>query len=161
MVHGLKSAMNSIGAVKISELAKLLEASGKAQNINYILEHHEEFMVEYKQLFTKLRNSGGFQGTEEIKQQEKEVMEVKPQETVEELWELDDEDFDNILEKLEEAIYALNNSQLLETTEELKVCCYRGKALKDIMVEAQRKIEMSDCLSAVDMIAGWRERNRR
>ena len=161
VVHGLKSAMNSIGAVKISELAKLLEASGKAQNINYILEHHEEFMVEYKQLFTKLRNSGVFQGTEEIKQHEKEVMEVKPQETVEELWELDDEDFDNILEKLEEAIYALNNSQLLETTEELKVCCYRGKALKDIMVEAQRKIEMSDCLSAVDMIANWREKNRR
>ena len=37
-VHGLKSAMHSIGALKISEIAKFLEMAGKNQDIDYILE---------------------------------------------------------------------------------------------------------------------------
>jgi len=54
-VHGLKSAMHSIGALKLSEIAKLLEMAGKNQDIDYILEHHNQLMVEFKYLFTKLQ----------------------------------------------------------------------------------------------------------
>lgn len=54
-VHGLKSAMRSIGAVEISEIARFLEEAGKEQDSTYIAEHHNELMVAYKCLFTKLK----------------------------------------------------------------------------------------------------------
>ena len=120
----------------------------------------------YREMFEKLNHSGIFdKGSkievkrEKVKQEEKVKEDSK--EKQEELWELDDEDFDSILEKLEESIYELNSKHMMEITEELKVCSYQGKALKEIMVMAQRKIEMSDYISAVDMMANWKEKNRR
>jgi len=158
--------MRSIGAAALSELAKNLEMAGKKDDISYILKHHEEMMEEYKEMFEKLKSSGVFGKDskievkrEKVKQEEKTKEDSK--EKQEELWELDDEDFDSILEKLEESIYELNSKHMMEITEELKVCSYQGKALKEIMVMAQRKIEMSDYISAVDMIANWKEKNRR
>ena len=158
VVHGIKSAMRSIGAVTLSELAKELEMAGKKEDITYILEHHEEMMDVYEELFKKLNDSGifgentGIEAKQSVEEQE---------EKLEELWKLDDEDFDTILEKLEESIYELNSKHMMEITEELKVCSYQGKALKEVMATAQKKIEMSDYLSAVDMIANWKEKNRR
>lgn len=154
-VHGIKSAMRSIGAVILSDLAKELEMAGKKGNISYILEHHEEMLEVYVDLFDQLRNSGIFKecSDSETKQEERERKEERK---AEELWELEEYDFDSILEKLEEAVYELNSKHMMEITEELKVCSYKGKALEELMVLAQKKIEMSDCLSAVDMIAAWK-----
>ena len=45
--------MHSVGALKISEIAKLLEMAGKNEDIDYILEHHNQLMVEFKYLFTE------------------------------------------------------------------------------------------------------------
>ena len=112
---------------------------------------------------SRLTDSGIFQNTLETeeKQKVKETVKMQVEEVAEELWELDDEDFDNVLDRLEESIYELNSRHMMEITEELKECSYRGKALKELMVMAQRKIEMSDYLSAVDMIAEWKSKNRR
>lgn len=164
-VHGIKSAMRSIGAVTLSELAKDLEMAGKREDINYILEHHEEMMKVYKEFFSWLKHSGIFKESPETENTQEEKVRAEEQEKLkeikEEFWELDDEDFDSILEKLEESIYELNIRHMLEITEELKECSYRGKPLKEVMVMAQRKIEMSDYLSAVDMIAEWKSKNSR
>ena len=137
--------------------------AGKNSDIKYILEHHEEMMKVYREFFYWLKNSGIFKETleTEAKQEVKAEEREKREELREEFWELDDEDFDNILERLEESIYELNSRHMLEITEELKECSYRGKPLKEIMVMAQRKIEMSDYLSAVDMIAEWKSKNSR
>ena len=96
-----------------------------------------------------------------IFQDGKEKIEKAVKTSEEELWELDDEDFAKILKMMEDAVYDLNNSLLMETTEDLKMCSYKGKPLKDIMIEAQRKIEMSDCFSALDMISNWKDKNQR
>ena len=157
VVHGLKSAMGSIGAKKVSEQAKQLEMAGKKGDISYILTHHEGLLQEYTQLFAKLRENGIFK--EATVEKEKVEKAVKTSE--EELWELDDEDFAKIFKMMEDAVYDLNNSLLMETTEDLKMCSYKGKPLKDIMIEAQRKIEMSDCFSALDMISNWKDKNQR
>ena len=42
-VHALKSSGASVGAMRLSELAKQLEAAGKEENIPYIQEHFDEF----------------------------------------------------------------------------------------------------------------------
>ena len=57
-VHGIKSAMRSIGAITLSDLAKDLEMAGKNSDINYILEHHGEMMKVYTDFFLWLKNNG-------------------------------------------------------------------------------------------------------
>ena len=163
IVHGIKSAMHSIGAISLSGLAKELEMAGKNSDVNYILQHHEEMITVYKELFVWLNESGIFQKNVEKNESQtgKEEVKVQSKEETVELWELDDEDFDDVLERLEESIYELNSHHMIEITEELKECSYHGKALKELMVMAQRKIKMSDYLSAVDMIAEWKAKNRR
>ena len=163
VVHGIKSAMRSIGAVDLSELAKKLEMAGKKEEISYILEHHEEMMVVYKELFKKLRDSGIFGETPkaEVKQEKTEIAKEPLRVPDAEIRELGDEDFDSVLEKMEESIYELNSQYMLEITEQLKRCSYRGVSLQEIMAAAQRKIEMSDYLSAVDMIEEWKSKNQK
>ena len=209
VVHGIKSAMRSIGAVDLSEMAKNLEMAGKNSDIDYILKNHDAMMKVYKEFFSWLENSGIFTNSSKAEMTGEKTMAVKETAQNEktarsdesvgsieskedarsdegvvntgskegvgseenagngrtagqaELWELDDEDFDSILEKLEESIYELNSRHMLEITEELKNCSYRQQPLREIVARAQRKIEMSDYLSAVDMIAEWKEKNRR
>lgn len=54
-VHGIKSAMRSIGAVEISEIAQGLENAGKNMDIGYIMENHDQLMVAYRYLFTRMK----------------------------------------------------------------------------------------------------------
>ena len=156
-VHGLKSAMHSVGALKVSEIAKLLEMAGKNQDIDYILEHHNQLMVEFKYLFTKLRINVFGEGS--LKMQES--LETKP-----EVWEnsldtkfkcLGAEEFDDILSEMENAVFSLDSVSLLKIISELKSCSYAGKAMDEVIKKAERKIEMSDFFSAVEMIAHWKE----
>ena len=156
VVHGIKSAMHSIGAIALSELAKNLEMAGKNGDINYIMNHHEKMMEVYKKLFLQLQESGIF-GTS--LEEETEVREDVKQKMTEELWELNITEFENVLEKLEESVYELDSHRMLEITEELKECSFCGKPLKEVIMRAQRKIEMSDYLSAVDMLTEWKEKN--
>jgi signal transduction histidine kinase/CheY-like chemotaxis protein len=53
-VHGLKSASASIGAKKLSELAKSLETAGKERNMTYINEHNAAFLMELEALLSSI-----------------------------------------------------------------------------------------------------------
>ena len=156
-VHGLKSAMHSVGAIKISEIAKLLEMAGKKQDIDYILEHHDQLMVEFKYLFTKLRNNvfgesdSEKQKSRKIKPAEKEMV------SDEKLKYLSTEEFNDILSEMENAVFSLDGDSLMKVTGKLKSCSYAGKAMEEVIKKAERKIEMSDFFSAVEMIARWKE----
>ena len=70
LVHGIKSAMYSIGAISVSELAKELEMAGKREDTAYILKHHEEMAERYREFFIKLKDSGILEGTSEKKTKE-------------------------------------------------------------------------------------------
>lgn len=50
MVHALKSTAKMIGADALSENAKSLEMAAKNQEADYIREHHEEVLAEYRQV---------------------------------------------------------------------------------------------------------------
>lgn len=47
LIHGVKSASLTIGAVQLSELAKALEFAARDGNSGFIGEHHAEFIKEY------------------------------------------------------------------------------------------------------------------
>lgn len=46
--HGLKNAAKSVGLDKLSEMAKASELSGKAGNLDFVKNHHDELMEEYQ-----------------------------------------------------------------------------------------------------------------
>ena len=50
IVHSIKSGAANIGAMKLSNMARLLEAAGKTNDYSYIEDNHREFMHYYKQL---------------------------------------------------------------------------------------------------------------
>lgn len=47
-VHALKSSCKLIGALETSNKAQLLENAGKSGDTDYIKEHHDDFISEYK-----------------------------------------------------------------------------------------------------------------
>ncbi|MCH5252096.1 MAG: response regulator [Lachnospiraceae bacterium] len=56
-VHALKSTMLSIGVEKLSGMAKELELAGKSGDVQYILEHHDDMMLEYERILKLLEES--------------------------------------------------------------------------------------------------------
>lgn len=57
LVHALKSTMRSIGVEKLADMAKELEFAGKRGDEEYILQHHEEAMLEYGRILGLLQKS--------------------------------------------------------------------------------------------------------
>ena len=156
-VHGLKSAMRSIGALKISEIAKLLEMAGKNEDVDYILEHHNQLMVEYKYLFTKLQIHVFQDKPEEMQQAWTEEIRTEENSLEKEAKAISATEFEDILNEMENAVFALDGDALRKMAEELKTYSFKGRALEEVIAKAERKIEMSDFFSAVDMIARWKE----
>ena len=145
-VHGLKSALFSIGATTISEMAKQLEYAGKENRIEFIEEHHHEMMAEYEKLFIRMKKNKAIcpQAEEEIEKEN-------------ELPELTKEALEETLDKLEAAVYALDETELTKQLEELEGYQYKGESLKKVLAPARRKIEMSDYFSAVELITNWKK----
>ncbi len=153
MVHGIKSAMLSIGATHLSGLAKDLEAAGKRQDIFYIKEHHAKMIEEYRCMIEKLKSSFG---NEEMPEKEPEEQE-KPENT-QQLPVLTDSAFEQCIENFEKAVYDLDGAQLLTVLEELEQYQYEGVALKEALFVTRRKVEMTDYMSALDVLQKLRGR---
>ncbi len=139
-VHAVKSAMLSIGAERLSEMAKSLEMSGKAEKYDYILSHHGKLMEEYRRVLRILHNflKPGESGGEPVQTQD--------------LPELSDAEFDRMAIDLEDAMYGLDGVRMLAILDELQGYQYHGTPLKPSLAPLRRKIEMSDYMSAVENV---------
>ncbi len=144
-VHGLKSAMFSVGATKVSEMAKKLELAGKEGRIDYIKAHHHELMNEYEALLERLRQSNI------LKTMTSEEDEING------LPVLEREHLQKALANMEEAMYVLDASIMLEIVDELEAYQYKGKNMKKVLAPVRRKIEMSDLISAYAAVTKWME----
>ncbi|MBQ7955462.1 MAG: response regulator [Lachnospiraceae bacterium] len=153
VVHGIKGAMRSIGADKISELAKDLEFAGKEYRIDYIMEHHEQLMQEYKNLFEKLRKNPAICPQEEENPGTEPVIEQKKELPV-----IEEVDFEEKLLQMETAMYTLDGETLKKVVSQLQGYQYKGTPLDEALMPAKRKVEMSDYMSAVEMVRGLKER---
>ena len=173
-VHGMKSVMHSIGAMELSALAKELEFAGKEGKIDYIRAHHNELMEKYQKLLLRLRENKilfpqeqskkqAVQTEEQMAQTEQTVQSeeqrrqldesaVQSKESKNQLSDLENAAFDRIIADMEEAMYDLDGTRLLEILSELQKYQYNGKALAEAVAPVRRKIEMSDYVSAVEMV---------
>ena len=150
-VHGMKSAMRSIGALHISNLAKELEFAGKEGRIDYILEHHDELIKEYNELFACLRQNKLIcpQGNNEM---------VEKDETEGTLLPLSEAEFERMIVDMEDAMYSLDGAKLMEIVTELQKYKFCGTSLKSLVDSVSRKIEMADYVSAVDTIVKMKDK---
>ena len=57
LVHALKSTSLTIGAVRLSNMAKRLEAAGKEKQEKIILESNNEMLKEYERVLEAIKNS--------------------------------------------------------------------------------------------------------
>ncbi len=144
-VHAVKSAMLSIGATDLSEMAKKLEAAGKKGDELYIMANHKNMIAEYKRVFKDLNESIGVN---------KKIDDIKINE---ELRKLEPAEFEQMVIKLEDAMYAFDGEKMMSIADELQKCSFGGESLEELMAVVKRKINMSDYMSAVEMVLKHKE----
>lgn len=135
VVHGIKSSMMSIGAVKLSEMAKALEMAGKAEKYDYIHAEHHAMMDEYRRVNAILKSCSLLGPVEE-------------EETICEKPAIEEEQFNSCLTELENAMYELDGAKMLQIILQLEDYSYQGKDLQKELQPVRKKIEMSDLMSA-------------
>lgn len=144
-VHGIKSSMLSIGALKLSELAKGLELSGKAGNFDYIRENHSIMMAEYERVGNILLEHPLFGTKNEVQEKEQELPV------------LEEAVFRKKCEELEKYMYELNEEGMLAVLTELQKYQYCKTALQKPLETIVRKVKMSDYMSAVEKTVKLKE----
>lgn len=150
LVHALKSSMMSIGAAVLSQMAKGLEQAGKEENAGFIADHHDAMMEEYDRVLTLIRQNKQIwpDGGEEV--------------PAEDLPELTDEAFDDLVKDFEKAVYTLKVENVRSVLNQLQQYSYHGHSLKALLESLEEKVEMSDFMSAYDAVikVGKRLRNQ-
>lgn len=140
-VHGLKSALFSIGVSEISEMAKQLEFAGKENRISYIEENHSNLIDAYALFFSKLTELDWLCSSEENSEETENAAAIS------------EEEFDKEISEMEMAAYSFDIDSLINQLSELEKYSYKGKSLKNVLAPVRRKIEMSDYISAVELLA--------
>ncbi len=172
-VHSLKSMSMGIGAAQLSDMAKELEAAGKAKNEEYILAHTAETLEEYERV---LRTIGENQvvfpnGTAEGENEDSAVSrsgesagaampdggEAGSAEAGTERPELPAEQLEEACKKLEEQLETFESEGVLAVLEELEHYCYGGQPLSELLAPVREKAEAFDFMGAQEELAAWRE----
>ena len=145
LVHGIKSAMMSIGAVKLSEMAKGLEFAGKADDYEYIRERHTSMTEEYARIMKIL---------EECTYLEPKVTE----EVAVEKESISREEFEKLLIDLENATYEFDGTKMLPILDKLSAFSYHNLDLAKELKPVYKKIEMFDFMSAYETVVKIKEK---
>jgi len=161
-VHSLKSMSMGIGAVKLSDMAKELEAAGKAEREDYIFAHNEETLVEYEKILGVIgRNKIIFPKGAPDKEKAGERLsdqEAELQKASDELPEISEEQFLQEIEKLEEQLETFELEGIETVLGELLHYQYKGAALKDLMDSVKSKADAFDFMGAGEELAAMKEK---
>ena len=142
-VHGIKSAMLTIGAKEISKQAKALEQAGKDKDITYILGHHQQMVDLYRRMLTDLQQYFGVEESHSVEDNEIEDMSS--------LVPISTDEVQQMLHEMEEKAFMLDGEGMLGFAEQMKGKTFSGKSLCTLVEEYRRKVEREDYLSAWDL----------
>ena len=145
VVHGIKSSMMSIGAVKLSEMAKALEFAGKGEDYDFIRREHTTMMKEFERVMQILYDCKYLAAPEE----DNKVVN-KP--------ELSEEAFAQKLVELENATYEFDANKVFPILDELGRYAYKSKDLAKELKPVYKKVEMFDFMSAYETVAKIKEK---
>lgn len=150
-VHGMKSAMRSIGAMQLSEQARLLEYAGKEGRIDFILQNHNDLMAAYRGLFEKLKKNDLICPVrDENGQKDEEEMKIHA------LPVISTDTLDRMIASMEDMAYSLDGEGMGEMLLELEKYQYKGQAMKEVLLPIRRKVESCDYVSAVENLIRWK-----
>ena len=145
VVHGIKSAMMSIGAVKLSEMAKALEFAGKGEDYDFIRREHATMILEFERVMQILFTCQYLEAPE----QENAVVN-KP--------ELSEEEFAEKLVMLENVTYEFDANKVLPILDELSKYAFHSKDLAKELKPVYKKVEMFDFMSAYEAVVKIKEK---
>lgn len=145
VVHGIKSSMMSIGAVKLSEMAKALEFAGKGQDFDFIRREHATMVKEFERVMEILFECKYLPAVET----DADVV-MKP--------EISDEEFAQKLVELENVTYEFDANKVLPILDELSKYAYHSKDLEKELKPVYKKVEMFDFMSAYETVAKIKEK---
>lgn len=146
--HALKSNSRGIGANDLAELAFGMEMAGKENRIEYILEHHAEFMKKHEELLAALADNSfiypdGYHAPE-----------LQTEETVQEIGsEQLQEQFVSLREKLDN----FENEGVEEILKQLSPYTYQGANLSEMTAKIRQCVEEFDFLEAINVLDNWNE----
>lgn len=145
VVHGIKSAMMSIGAVRLSEMAKALEFAGKGEDFDYIRREHDAMIIEFKRIMQILFECKYLESSEDEGD-----LANKP--------ELSEEEFEQQLIVLENVTYEFDANKVIPILDELSKYIYHSKDLAKELKPVYKKVEMFDFMSAYEAVVKIKEK---
>ena len=183
-VHSLKSMSMGIGAAGLSDMAKELEAAGKAKNEEYILSHTEETLEEYERVLHAIGEnevifpdgtgnrpeSAGMAGNQDGSGENGRALSKAAEEdkgdgrsssgaaAADERPELSLEKLEEALAKLEEQLETFESEGVLAVLKELELYCYEGQPLSERLASVREKAETFDFMGAQEELAAWKDR---
>lgn len=141
-VHALKSTSMSIGAIRLSELAKELESAGKAENYGVIERKNGELLKLYGELIDIASEYlGGFES------------ETQTQEESAELSDIPSDTLDDYIRRAKEACAGFDGDTMAEIAREVSAFSYNGEPLKDYFGKAAELAEDFEYEAAAAEIA--------
>ncbi len=150
MVHGLKGNLGYLGAVQLAEQIKELEMAGKAGRIEVLKNNHGRILDSYQKFCREVQDCLGWKPA--VEEAEEDSMELP---------ELSDERFEQWTQELEDAAYELDEKTMLGLLEEIAKYRYGNTSLGKAMQPVQKKIKMSDIISAAELAKDIRNRLQR
>ena len=139
-VHGVKSSSKNIGADVLSGLAKELEFESKAGNYEYVKQHHKQFMICYRKLVDQL----------------KKALEVLNSTDEAELAEISEEELQQALERMEEALENFNTKDAMDEVEKLSMSRL-SEDVREHVAEIKDHVELFDFDKALEIIKKIKE----
>lgn len=140
-VHALKSTSLSIGAIRLSELAKELEAAGKSENYNIIEKKNGDLLKLYSEVIDiAAEYLGNF-----------EEVSVEPEEDIE-LEEISDEMLQEYIQKAKQACDGFDGDKVMEIARETRAYSYKGEPLRNYFAKAAELVEDFEYEAAAEQI---------
>lgn len=146
-VHALKSMMMSVGALPLSEQAKQLELAGKRGDVAWINVSHGGMITEYVRVLNEIRVALGLPLEEEV-----DILDCT---------EIDEATLQSYLTDLDVAMFDFDAERMSFIIGKMEHCSYMGQPMQKVADTARRKVEMSDYMSAYDVLAKWKEQTEK
>ena len=165
--HALKSNSRGIGANDLAELALGMEMAGKENRIEYILEHHAEFMEKHEELLKALAENpyiypDGYQAPEsEMTDLSGASQKGDPAGNAvlaEELPEIGEQILREKMDQIREKLDNFESDGLGELFDSLSPYSFCGVNLREMTAQIRKNVDEFDFLSASEALEAWGEK---
>lgn len=165
--HALKSNSRGIGANDLAELALGMEMAGKEERIEYIVEHHAEFMKKHEELLAALADNSfiypdGYQPPEEEREAQTGGVQSTDSEQTDSVqgagqnaMQIDGQALAKKLDALREKLDNFESDGVEEFLQELAPYTYQGISLKEMTVKIRQSVDEFDFLGAIGTLDDW------